>query len=63
MLDLKRDRMSVFIVNAREEIVELWEELILGEAERNEFTPFTDGKFVQRHSNGRYTDMNFPVAE
>lgn len=44
MLDMKRERMSVFICNAREEIVELWNDLILGEDERAEFVAFLDGE-------------------
>lgn len=44
MAALRRESMSVFINNARQEIVELWEELILAEDERAEFTPFLDGK-------------------
>ncbi|EJD08479.1 uncharacterized protein FOMMEDRAFT_116908 [Fomitiporia mediterranea MF3/22] len=42
MLELKRERMSVFIGNAREEIEVLWDELMYGEMERAEFAPFTD---------------------
>lgn len=43
MLELKRERMSVFVGNARQEIEGLWDELLYGEEERAEFAPFTDG--------------------
>lgn len=43
MLELKRDRMSVFIGNARGEIEALWDELMIGQGERADFIPFTDG--------------------
>lgn len=36
--------MSIFIKNAREEIVALWDDLILGEEERAEFNAFVDGE-------------------
>ncbi|KAF9015968.1 hypothetical protein BDZ89DRAFT_1046089 [Hymenopellis radicata] len=42
MLELKRDRMSVFVENARQEIVELWDELMVSEEERQDFAPFAD---------------------
>ena len=44
MLELKRESMSVFIHNARAEIVGLWDDLILGDDDRAEFTAFIDGK-------------------
>ena len=43
MLELKRERMSVFVGNARQEIEALWDELMYGEEQRAEFAPFTDG--------------------
>jgi len=43
MIELKRERMSVFVENAREEIVKLWDELLIGEDERSDFAPFADG--------------------
>ena len=44
MLELKRERMGVFVSNAREEIVRLWDDLMVGEDERADFAPFIDGK-------------------
>lgn len=46
MIDLKRERMGEFIANARTEIESLWEELMVGEDERNDFAAFADGEFV-----------------
>ena len=46
MLDLKSQSMSVFIGNARTEIEALWDELMFGEEERAEFSPFTDGELT-----------------
>ncbi|ESK83169.1 microtubule associated protein [Moniliophthora roreri MCA 2997] len=47
MLELKRERMSVFVGNAREEIERLWEELMTGEEERGAFGPFTDDEHTE----------------
>lgn len=44
MLELKRERMSTFVENARKEITQLWDELMVGEDERADFAPFADGK-------------------
>ena len=44
MLELKRERMGTFIENARDEIVKLWDDLMVGEEERADFAPFVDGK-------------------
>lgn len=44
MLELKRERMSTFVENAREEIVKLWDDLLVGEEERADFAPFADGR-------------------
>jgi protein regulator of cytokinesis 1 len=43
MLELKRERMGTFIENARNEIVKLWDDLMIGEEEREDFAPFADG--------------------
>lgn len=43
MLELKRERMGAFIGSAREEIQNLWDELMTGEEERGAFGPFVDG--------------------
>lgn len=43
MLELKRERMSTFINSAREEIVKLWDDLMVGDDERADFAPFVDG--------------------
>ena len=46
MLELKRERMSAFVENARGEIAKLWDELLIGEEERSDFTPYFDGGFL-----------------
>jgi len=43
MLELKRERMGTFIENARNEIIKLWDDLLVGEEEREDFAPFADG--------------------
>jgi protein regulator of cytokinesis 1 len=43
MLELKRESMSQFVDNARAEIVKLWDELLVGPEEREDFPPFFDG--------------------
>ncbi|KAG1813547.1 microtubule associated protein-domain-containing protein [Suillus subaureus] len=47
MIDLKREKMGMFIANACTEIESLWEELIVGEDERNDFTAFADDEHTQ----------------
>jgi hypothetical protein len=47
MLELKQDRMGQFIESAREEIVRLWDDLMVGEDEKADFAPFADGTFHQ----------------
>jgi len=44
MLELKQERMSTFVESAREEILRLWDDLLIGEEERADFAPFADGK-------------------
>jgi len=44
MLELKRERMSAFVENARGEIAKLWDELLVSEEERGDFTPYYDGE-------------------
>ena len=44
MMELKRDRMSVFIDNARTEIEALWNDLMVGDEERADFVPLIDGE-------------------
>ena len=44
MLELKREKMSTFVENARDEIRKLWDELMVGEEERADFAPFADGE-------------------
>jgi protein regulator of cytokinesis 1 len=44
MMELKRERMGTFVESAREEIVRLWNDLLIGEEERADFAPFADGK-------------------
>lgn len=45
MMELKRERMGVFVGNARVEIERLWDDMMVGEDERRDFAPFVDGKF------------------
>ncbi|KAL4247812.1 MAP65/ASE1 family protein [Abortiporus biennis] len=47
MLELKRERMSTFVENARAEIVKLWDELMVGEEERADFAPFADDEHTE----------------
>jgi Ase1/PRC1/MAP65 family protein len=46
MLELKRERMGTFVGSAREEIMKLWDDLMVGEEERADFAPFADGMFI-----------------
>ena len=73
MLELRQERMGTFIENARNEITKLWDDLMVGEEEREDFAPFADGlypaivhlragltKIFQmniRKSSSRYTKM------
>ncbi|EGN94424.1 hypothetical protein SERLA73DRAFT_163026 [Serpula lacrymans var. lacrymans S7.3] len=47
MLELKRERMGEFIGNARTEIESLWEELMVGDEEREEFAAFADDEHTE----------------
>ncbi|KAI5118297.1 hypothetical protein M0805_003816 [Coniferiporia weirii] len=47
MLELKRERMSVFIGNARAEIESIWDELMISEEERVDFAPFADDEHTE----------------
>ncbi|TDL20353.1 hypothetical protein BD410DRAFT_791159 [Rickenella mellea] len=47
MMELKRERMSVFVCSAREEIEVLWDELMVGEEERRDFAPFADDEHTE----------------
>ena len=51
MLELKRERMGAFVESAREEIVKLWDDLMIGEDERADFAPFADGMFSSAEGN------------
>ena len=46
MLELKRERMGTFVGSAREEIMKLWNDLMIGEEEQADFAPFADGMFI-----------------
>jgi hypothetical protein len=50
MLELKRERMGTFVQSAREEIMRLWDDLMVGNDERADFAPFADGKFSPSHN-------------
>lgn len=43
MLEMKREKMSLFIGNARAEIERLWDDLMASEEERECFAAFHDG--------------------
>ncbi|KZT54876.1 hypothetical protein CALCODRAFT_485197 [Calocera cornea HHB12733] len=43
MQALKREKMVLFVSNAREEVQALWDEMMYGEEERERFAPFFDG--------------------
>ncbi|KAH9072969.1 microtubule associated protein-domain-containing protein [Lactarius deliciosus] len=47
MLELKRERMSAFVENARGEIAKLWDELLIGDEERSDFTPYFDDEHTE----------------
>lgn len=73
MLELKQERMGTFIENARNEIVKLWDDLMVGEEEQEDFMPFADGlcfaivsvgmmlmkilQMITRRNSSRYTKM------
>lgn len=44
MFELRKERMSLFVINARKEIEGLWDDLLFSEDERAEFNPYQDGK-------------------
>jgi Microtubule associated protein (MAP65/ASE1 family) len=44
MLELKQERMGQFVESAREEIRQLWDDLMVGEDERTDFAAFADGE-------------------
>jgi protein regulator of cytokinesis 1 len=44
MEGLKRERMGVFVANARAEITALWDELMVSPEERADYAPFYDGE-------------------
>ncbi|TFK23330.1 hypothetical protein FA15DRAFT_695155 [Coprinopsis marcescibilis] len=47
MMELKRERMGLFVSNAREEIEKLWDDVMVGEQERADFAPFFDDEFTE----------------
>ncbi|KAG8935183.1 hypothetical protein FRC01_007416 [Tulasnella sp. 417] len=47
MLELRKERMSTFIIGARKEIEGLWDDLLFGEEERAEFAPYQDDEFSE----------------
>ncbi|KAG6890335.1 hypothetical protein C0992_002318 [Termitomyces sp. T32_za158] len=47
MLELKRGRMGAFIASTREEIMRLWDELMVGDDERADFAPFVDDEHTE----------------
>lgn len=47
MLELKRERMGMFVSSAREEIERLWDDLMVGEEEKQDFAPFVDDEHTE----------------
>ncbi|KAF8994013.1 microtubule associated protein-domain-containing protein [Cyathus striatus] len=47
MLELKREKMGTFVESAREEIIRLWDDLLVGEEERADFAPFADDEYTE----------------
>ncbi|KAG6837397.1 hypothetical protein H0H93_010015 [Arthromyces matolae] len=47
MLELKRERMGTFVASAREEIVKLWNDLMVGDDEKADFAPFADDEHTE----------------
>ncbi|KAF9465929.1 microtubule associated protein-domain-containing protein [Collybia nuda] len=47
MLELKRERMGAFVQSAREEIMRLWDDLMVGDDERADFAPFADDEHTE----------------
>ncbi|KAK7692082.1 hypothetical protein QCA50_005488 [Cerrena zonata] len=47
MLELKREKMSTFVENARDEIRRLWDDLMVGEDEKADFAPFADDEHTE----------------
>ncbi|KAF8066744.1 microtubule associated protein [Lyophyllum atratum] len=47
MLELKRERMGVFVASAREEIMRLWDDLMVGDDERADFAPLADDEHTE----------------
>ncbi|KAG8904581.1 hypothetical protein FRB99_001544 [Tulasnella sp. 403] len=47
LLRLKSESLALFISNAREEITALWDELVIPEDERGDFSPFVDDEFTE----------------
>lgn len=45
MMELKRERMGMFVGNARDEIERLWDDMMIGDDERRDFAPFVDGEY------------------
>jgi hypothetical protein len=59
MLELKRERMSTFVENARAEITKLWDDLMVGEAERADFAPMADGECLSLRSTNLCAETIF----
>ncbi|KAG6833143.1 hypothetical protein H0H87_010857 [Tephrocybe sp. NHM501043] len=47
MMELKRERMGTFVQSAREEIIRLWDDLMISEDERADFAPFADDEYTE----------------
>jgi protein regulator of cytokinesis 1 len=54
MMEYKRERMGEFVKNARDEIVKLWDELMVGEDERADFALFLDGMLLCSRTSGSF---------
>ncbi|KAF8987032.1 hypothetical protein BDZ89DRAFT_1055538 [Hymenopellis radicata] len=51
MRQVKRERMSMFVQNAREEIIKLWDELMVAEEERQGFAALSDDVHTEQLLN------------
>ncbi|KAH9009751.1 microtubule associated protein-domain-containing protein [Lactarius deliciosus] len=59
MLKLQRERMSAFVENARGEIAKLWDELLIGDEERSDFTPYFDDEHTEELELSTLVRMRF----
>ncbi|KAF9007350.1 hypothetical protein BDZ89DRAFT_1048472 [Hymenopellis radicata] len=63
MKERKRARISVAVVNAREEIIKLWDELMVAEEERQGFAAFSDDAHTEQLLNIHEAEIEELEAE